>query len=80
MMKNSQMILLGQIIRDQREALGYAQEEFAAMLEVGRSFYGRIERGETNLSVLSLLRIAEGLKMNASELLKIFESQSRRKK
>ncbi|WP_256959392.1 helix-turn-helix domain-containing protein [Streptomyces viridochromogenes] len=50
--------MLGQRIRTQRLRIGLSQEEMASHAGVHRTYYGAIERGERNLSLSSLLRIA----------------------
>ena len=49
---------LGKAIRSTREQLGYSQEGFARRAGIDRSYYGAIERGEFNLSVDTVLKIA----------------------
>jgi transcriptional regulator with XRE-family HTH domain len=59
---------LGQAIRSAREHRGYTQEGFARKASMDRSYYGAIERGEFNLSVDTVLKIAAALEMTAGEL------------
>jgi transcriptional regulator with XRE-family HTH domain len=59
---------LGKAIRSGREHRGYTQEGFARKARMDRSYYGAIERGEFNLSVDTLLKIAAALEMTACEL------------
>jgi transcriptional regulator with XRE-family HTH domain len=59
---------LGNAIRSAREHRGYTQEGFARKASIDRSYYGAIERGEFNLSVDTLLKIAAALEMTACEL------------
>lgn len=47
-----------------------SQEELADDSGVERSHMGKIERGERNVTVLNLLRIAKALKCQPSDLLK----------
>lgn len=61
---------LGDAIRSARIDAGYTQESFAAHIELDRSHYGSIERGEHNISVDTLAIIAEGLKTEAWRLLR----------
>jgi transcriptional regulator with XRE-family HTH domain len=60
---------LGQAILSARKQLGYTQESFAAHAELDRSYYGAIERGEFNLTLDTILKIAAGLGISASELI-----------
>jgi transcriptional regulator with XRE-family HTH domain len=49
---------LGHTIRSARSERGYAQETSAAHVGLDRSYYGAIERGEFNLTLATLLKIA----------------------
>jgi transcriptional regulator with XRE-family HTH domain len=50
-------------------ALGWSQEALAQEASLHRTFIGHVERGETNLSIDSLERLADALKILASDLL-----------
>jgi len=60
---------LGTVIRDNRKELGYSQEAFASYCGVHRTYMGAVERGERNISLMNIIRIADALKMKSSELL-----------
>ena len=60
---------LGAAIRDKRKASGYSQEAFASYCGVHRTYMGAIERGERNISLMNIIRVADALKMKPSELL-----------
>ncbi len=66
--KSPANIAFGSAIRDARKERGFTQESFASEAEIDRSYYGAIERGEFNLTVDTILKIAGGLEMTASEL------------
>jgi transcriptional regulator with XRE-family HTH domain len=66
--KNPILQQLGQRIRTLRQSAGYTQEEFAYKAGLDRSYYGAVERGERNLSVLNLLKIAEALDVDVGVL------------
>jgi len=61
--------LLGRNLRAYRQARGLSQEDFAELLEVHRTYMGGIERGERNLTLKSVERIAEKLDVDAVTLL-----------
>lgn len=67
--KRFNLIKIGKRIRKMREAEGFSQEDFAAHTDLGRAYYGRVERGEQNISILNLLRIAFVLKVEVGELI-----------
>lgn len=56
-------------IRRIRLAFGWSQEALAHEAGLHRTFIGHVERGETNLSIDNLERLAHALKTPASELL-----------
>jgi transcriptional regulator with XRE-family HTH domain len=61
---------LGSAIRSKRQSLGLSQERFAEIIEVHRTYMGAIERGERNPSLRTLSRIASGLGVPLSQLLR----------
>ena len=61
---------LGRAIRAARRERGFAQEAFAARAGIDRSYFGAIERGEFNVSLDTIVRLASGLGVSASALLK----------
>ena len=62
--------MLGENIRRRRVQLGYTQEGFAHYAEIARTYYGRIERGEQNLSIERLAHVATHLNASIPELTK----------
>jgi len=60
---------LGHAIRRLRRAAGYSQESFADKCGVHRTYMGSVERGETNISLDNLERIAKALNMTPGQLL-----------
>lgn len=61
---------LGERIRRLREGRRLSQERFAAVCGINRSYMGRIERGELNLTLESLEKIGKALGQSVSQLLK----------
>ncbi|WP_310308613.1 helix-turn-helix domain-containing protein [Hydrogenophaga laconesensis] len=57
------------MIRAERLKQGIAQDQFALLANVDRSYYGKLERGERQPSLALMLRIAGGLGLPASEVL-----------
>lgn len=62
-------IKIGQIIRTKRKERFITQESLSLQCGIDRSYMGRIERGEVNLTVEKLYEIAIALKVDARELL-----------
>lgn len=45
-------------------ARGLSQQDFALEIEMDRTYYGGVERGERNVSVDNIERIANGLEIS----------------
>ncbi len=61
---------LGAAIRELRLKNGLSQEMLAVDAELDRSYMGGIERGEHNLTLINLNKVATALGVKPSELLK----------
>ncbi len=62
--KNPILIHIGHNIRDIRKSKNISQEGLALKSDLDRSYVGRVERGERNLSVLNVCKLAKTLKVN----------------
>lgn len=60
---------VGLNLRRYREARGLSQEAFADVLGLHRTYVGGLERGERNLTLKSLERIAVLIKVDPRSLL-----------
>lgn len=60
----------GNRVRELRTRHGYSQENFAAECDLDRTYIGGIERGERNVALRNIGRIAETLGISVSDLLK----------
>jgi len=70
-MKNVTFIQsLGRNIRKFRKAKGLTQEQLAELAGISYKYLGEIERGETNPSIDTLKRIAEGLNIPLESIIK----------
>ena len=67
MPSNKLLLGLGKKIRAVREAAGLSQEDAAMEAALDRAYYGRIERGQVNVSALNLLKIAKVLKVDVGD-------------
>ena len=70
MKKSKHLIELGNQIREERKKKGLSQEQLAFDADVDRSYIGGIERGERNVSFLTLVKIAECLGCDISNFTK----------
>lgn len=61
---------LGRNLRAWREERGLSQEAFADVVGAHRTYMGGVERGERNLTLRSVERLAETLGVDPVELLK----------
>ncbi len=66
---------LGRAIRRLRTAAGYSQEDFAVVVGVHRTYMGAVERGEVNISLRNMEKIAESLEITVSKLLREAEKE-----
>ncbi len=62
--------VVGRNLRAYREERGLSQEAFADTLGVHRTYMGGVERGERNLTLKSVERIAERIGVDPLELLR----------
>ena len=62
--------IAGANIRVYRKARGVSQEELADSLGVHRTYMGGVERGERNLTLRSLERLAERMGVDPVDLLR----------
>ncbi len=61
---------IGHAMRQNRQALGINQDDFAASLGMHRTQYSSLERGERNLTLATLDRVCRGLGRKMSDLLR----------
>ncbi|MGK0270562.1 MAG: transcriptional regulator with XRE-family HTH domain [Cocleimonas sp.] len=62
-------INVGLKIRVRRKEMRVSQDELALLADIDRSYVGRIERGEVNITLEKLYEIAEVLECRAKDLL-----------
>ncbi len=56
-------------MRKLRAAGGFSQEAFASFANLDRGAFGKIERGEINVGLITIARIAVALDLTMSQLL-----------
>jgi len=64
------LVALGAAIKRIRLSKEISQERLALLAEVDRSYVGRVERGDNNVAILTLTRLAKALNISISELMK----------
>ncbi|RUO58671.1 helix-turn-helix domain-containing protein [Pseudidiomarina marina] len=68
-MKNFSILqTFGSNIRSLRRAQNMSQEDLADRSGLDRSYLGSVERGERNISLINILKIANALGISAKEL------------
>lgn len=67
--KQTLQTIIASNMRSRRLALGWSQEELADICGYHRTYIGAIERGERNITILTLEFIATALKIDVIELL-----------
>lgn len=60
----------GKRVRDERLQRGLSQEELAEKAELHRTYIGMIERGEKNITLINIEKIAKALVISVDELLR----------
>lgn len=55
--------------RELREATGLSQEALAQVAQLHRTYIGGVERGERNVSLVNIVRIARALGVSPADLL-----------
>ncbi len=69
MPKNDPRALFGARVRYLRTKAGWSQEELAFQCELDRTYIGGVERGERNISLLNIIKIAKALSVDPPDLL-----------
>lgn len=73
---NEQLSLFGLRVRLYRNRLGLSQEQLAAKANVHRTYIGTVERGETNITLLNIYKLAKALQVNVGELINNYDTLS----
>lgn len=73
------LVLFGKRLVELRKAKGWSQEVLSLESGVARSYLGGVERGQRNIALVNMCRLAEALEVPPSELL-IFDDKRTGKK
>ena len=68
-MRSSVRKAFGKSVRSQREGIGLSQEQLASKCGLHRTYIGSVERGERNVGLENIVRIACALEVSSSSLL-----------
>ena len=61
--------LFGRAVKKRRLKLGLSQERLGELADLHRTYIADVERGARNLSLLSILKIAQALRTTPSRLM-----------
>lgn len=67
--KQEYQIIFGESLRKLRVQADFSQEELAERAGIDRSYLGGIERGEHNLALINIIKIAKALNLPPHKLL-----------
>jgi len=69
----------GRRVRELRDHLQLSQERLAERAGLHRNYIGGIERGERNVAILNVVKLAAGLDTSVAELFKPFDRVPKRR-
>ena len=64
-------VSFGLLVREQRKLKKISQEKLALLCNIDRSYMGRIERGEVNITLEKIYEIAKALEIDISDIMPI---------
>lgn len=67
------LVLFGKKLVQLRKARGWSQEQLALESGLARSYLGGVERGQRNIALLNICRLAEALNQTPSELMNFIQ-------
>jgi len=67
---NSILLRLGTLVRSERTSKGLSQEKLSEVARLHRTYIGAVERGERNISIVNLAKIADALDVDLCTLTK----------
>ncbi|ACJ34596.1 helix-turn-helix domain-containing protein [Anoxybacillus flavithermus] len=69
--------IIGNNIRSIRTSLNLSQEELAFESGLHRTYIGAVERGEKNITILNLIKIANALEVRVQDLLDLDKEEDK---
>ncbi|WP_233117870.1 helix-turn-helix domain-containing protein [Aggregatibacter actinomycetemcomitans] len=66
--KNEYLVCFGKKVKELRKQKGFSQEALALLCDLDRSYIGSVERGERNISLINIYKIANALNISIKEL------------
>lgn len=71
MINDDVKVMFGNALRRAREEKGLSQEELSFISGLHRTYVGSVERGERNVSLVNITRLAKAVEVSSSDLLKM---------
>lgn len=68
-MRGDPRVLFGRRLKALRKAKGWSQETLALESDIARSYIGAVERGQRNIALLNICRLAETLEVPPAKLM-----------
>jgi len=72
-MKNNISIIFGKSLQKIRKERKWSQEKFADIIGIHRTYLGAIERGEKNITIITIHKISKALNVSISELFEMIK-------
>lgn len=79
-MQTDPRILFGRRLAEIRRAKGWSQEKLALESGMARSYVGGVERGQRNIALVNICKLAETLGISPGELMTFAAAGSTEKK
>lgn len=70
----------GEAVRMHRQRLGVSQEKLAELADLHRTYVADIERGNRNVGLVNIIRLAEALEVEPGELVNACAKGARSRK
>lgn len=69
-MRDDYRLLFGKRLAQLRKQKNWSQEHLALESDIARSYLGGVERGQRNIALINICKLAEALELPAYELLR----------